>query len=80
MWGMRNRIPHTYSRVEETVVIATVRDDLPEIRTRIRAYLDTSEERVASVGSTCLACSAPRRPWDCCLPASVTPFRSWGGP
>ncbi len=43
MWGMRNRIAHTYSRVEEEVVIATVRDDLPEIRTRIRAYLNTSE-------------------------------------
>jgi len=42
MWGMRNRIAHTYSRIEVAVVIATVRDDLPEIRARIRAYLDTS--------------------------------------
>ena len=42
MWGMRNRIAHTYSRVEVPVIIATVRDDLPEIRARIRAYLDTS--------------------------------------
>lgn len=42
MWGMRNRIAHTYSRVEVAVIIATVRDDLPEIRARIRAYLDTS--------------------------------------
>ncbi len=43
MWGMRNRIAHTYSRVEVAVVIATVRDDLPEIRARIHAYLDASE-------------------------------------
>lgn len=43
MWGMRNRIAHTYSRIEVAVVIATVRDDLPEIRARIRAYLDASE-------------------------------------
>jgi len=43
MWGMRNRIAHTYSRVEVAVVVATVRDDLPEIRARIRAYLDASE-------------------------------------
>jgi uncharacterized protein with HEPN domain len=42
MWGMRNRIAHTYSRVETAVVIATVRDDLPEIRARTRAHLDTS--------------------------------------
>ena len=42
MWGMRNRIAHTYSRVEVAVIIATVREDLPEIRSRIRAYLDTS--------------------------------------
>ena len=42
MWGMRNRIAHTYSRVEVAVIIATVRDDLPEIRARICAYLDTS--------------------------------------
>lgn len=42
MWGMRNRIAHTYSRVEVAVVIATVRDDLPEIRARIRAHLEAS--------------------------------------
>ena len=42
MWGMRNRIAHTYARVEEAVVIATVRDDVPEIRSRIRAYLDAT--------------------------------------
>ena len=42
MWGMRNRIAHTYSRVEAAVVIATVRQDLPEISARMRAYLDTS--------------------------------------
>lgn len=41
MWGMRKRIAHTYSRVEVAVIIATVREDLPEIRERIRAYLDT---------------------------------------
>jgi uncharacterized protein with HEPN domain len=39
---MRNRIAHTYSRVEVAVIIATVREDLPEIRARIRAYLDIS--------------------------------------
>ncbi len=43
MWGMRNRIAHTHSRVEEDVVIVTVREDLPEIRARIRSYLDASE-------------------------------------
>jgi len=39
MWGMRNRIAHTYSRVEAAVIIATVREDLPEIRKRIHANL-----------------------------------------
>ena len=42
MWGMRNRIAHTYSRIEAAVVIATVRDDLPGIVARIRAYLGAS--------------------------------------
>ncbi len=42
MWGMRNRIAHTYSRIEVAVVVATVREDLPVIRAQIRAYLDTS--------------------------------------
>lgn len=39
MWGMRNRIAHTYARVEEEVVVATVHIDLPEIRLRIDRYL-----------------------------------------
>lgn len=39
MWGMRNRIAHTYSRVEIAVIVATVREDLPEICARIRADL-----------------------------------------
>lgn len=42
MWGMRNRIAHTHSPVEAAAVIATVLDDLPEIRAWIRAYFDAS--------------------------------------
>lgn len=39
MWGIRNRIAHTYSRIEIAVIVATVREDLPEICARIRAEL-----------------------------------------
>ena len=39
MWGMRNRIAHTYALVEESVVVATVRKDLPELRARIEAHV-----------------------------------------
>lgn len=35
MWGMRNRIAHTYARVERPVVLATLHDDLPAIRSAI---------------------------------------------
>lgn len=38
MWGMRNRIAHTYAQVEATVVVATVRNDLPYICTRIEEH------------------------------------------
>ncbi|WP_062465705.1 HepT-like ribonuclease domain-containing protein [Demequina maris] len=31
MWGMRNRIAHTYARVERDVVVATLRDDIPAV-------------------------------------------------
>lgn len=40
MRGMRNRIAHAYALVEESVIVATVRTDLPEIRTRLEAYLE----------------------------------------
>lgn len=40
MWGMRNRTAHTYARVESAVIVATVREDLSEICSRIRAELD----------------------------------------
>lgn len=43
MWGMRNRIAHTYSRVEAAVIVVTMREDLPELRSRIRAELGASE-------------------------------------
>lgn len=36
MWGMRNRISHTYSRVEPGVILATVRLDLPPLLAVIR--------------------------------------------
>lgn len=39
MWGMRNRIAHTYSRVEGEVILATVRLDLPQLLTVIREEL-----------------------------------------
>lgn len=35
-WGMRNRIAHTYSRVEPSVIMATVRLDLPPLLAVIR--------------------------------------------
>jgi len=38
MWGMRNRIAHTYALVEADVVLATVRVDVPEICERIETY------------------------------------------
>ncbi len=31
MWGMRNRIAHTYARIEPDVVVATLRDDIPVV-------------------------------------------------
>ncbi|WNM23541.1 HepT-like ribonuclease domain-containing protein [Demequina capsici] len=40
MWGMRNRIAHTYTQVEPSVVIATLNMDLPEIRKQILNHLD----------------------------------------
>ncbi|WNM26406.1 DUF86 domain-containing protein [Demequina capsici] len=39
MWGMRNRIAHTYAQVEAPVVIATLEEDRPHIRTLIVDYL-----------------------------------------
>ena len=44
MWGMRNRIANTHSRVEAAAVIATLREDLPRISARIRAYLATRDK------------------------------------
>lgn len=38
MWGMRNRIAHTYARVERTVVLATLQQDLPVIRAAIMGF------------------------------------------
>lgn len=39
MWGMRNRIAHTYALVEASVIIATVRRDVPDIQARIARHL-----------------------------------------
>ena len=45
MWpatrGMRNRIAHTYSLVEASVVSATVTSDVPLICARIREHLES---------------------------------------
>ena len=43
MWGMRNRIAHTYSTVQPDVVMATVKHDLPGIRSRIADELAKRE-------------------------------------
>jgi uncharacterized protein with HEPN domain len=46
MWGMRNRIAHTYSQVEEDVVLATIREDVPGIKDRIAFYLAAEADLV----------------------------------
>lgn len=46
MWGMRNRIAHTYARVEHDVVLATVRVDVPNIQARIARYLAADAKRI----------------------------------
>ena len=39
MWGMRNRIAHSYALVEQEVIVATVAADIPMIRAHIHHAL-----------------------------------------